>query len=147
MQVELWNGNTHSISRQKAESYTLSGCGSCDDFLGESADLAVGTLGAADGESTLIVRSPAGEVFVRNANQLNLLALTADVDSAILEAASGEKDRRERAQVFKDLNILMLDALADPMQRNEAIKQFVRLYRTPTRSSVQAKPSNSCTGC
>jgi len=69
------------------------------------------------------------------------------VDKATLEAASGEKDRRERAQVFNDLNILMLDALADPMQRNEAIKQFVRLYRTPTRSTAQAKPSNSCTGC
>ena len=147
MQVELWDGNKHTISRQNAEKYTLSGCGSCDDFLGESADLAVGTLGAPDGKSTLIVRSPAGEVFVRNANQLNLLELASDVDKATLEAASGEKDRRERAQVFNDLNILMLDALADPMQRNEAIKQFVRLYRTPTRSTAQAKPSNSCTGC
>ncbi|MEE8120568.1 MAG: hypothetical protein V3T55_03500, partial [Anaerolineales bacterium] len=60
---------------------------------------------------------------------------------------SGEKDRRERAQAFNDLNILMLDALADPMQRNEAIKQFVRLYRTPARSTSPARTSNSCTGC
>ena len=147
LSVELWDGNVHSIARQDAEKYTLTGCGSCDDYLGESADLAVGTLGASDGKSTLIVRSPAGEVFVRNANQLHLLDLAPDVDRASLEAASGEKDRRERAQAFNDLNILMLDALADPMQRNEAIKQFVHLYRTPTRSTSPAKASNSCTGC
>ena len=147
MQVELWNGNTQAIPRQKAEKFTLTGCGSCNDYLGESADLAVGTLGAPDGKSTLIIRSPAGEVFVRNANQLHLLDLSPDVDSSSLEAASGEKDRRERAQAFNDLNILMLDALADPMQRNEAIKQFVRLYRTPARSNTPAKPTNACTGC
>jgi len=147
MQVELWDGDVRSIERQDAEKYTLTGCGSCDDYLGESADLAVGTLGAPDGKSTLIVRSPAGEVFVRNANQLRLLDLAPDVDSSSLEAASGEKDRRERAQSFNDLNILMLDALADPMQRNEAIKQFVHLYRTPTRSTAPSKTSNSCTGC
>jgi hypothetical protein len=41
----------------------------------------------------------------------------------------------------------MLDALADPMQRNNAIKQFVRLYRTPTRSTALTKASNTCTGC
>jgi len=147
MQVELWDGDVRSIERQDAEKYTLTGCGSCDDYLGESADLAVGTLGAPDGKSTLIVRSPAGEVFVRNANQLRLLDLAPDVDSSSLEAASGEKDRRERAQSFNDLNILRLDALADPMQRNEAIKQFVHLYRTPTRSTAPSKTSNSCTGC
>jgi coenzyme F420-reducing hydrogenase beta subunit len=147
LSVELWDGNVHSIVRQDAEKYTLTGCGSCDDYLGESADLAVGTLGAPDGKSTLIIRSPAGEVFVRNANQLHLLDLAPDVDSASLEAASGEKDRRERAQAFNDLNILMLDALADPMQRNNAIKQFVRLYRTPTRSTAPTKASNTCTGC
>jgi coenzyme F420 hydrogenase subunit beta len=147
LQVELWNGDVLSIERQTAEKFTLTGCGSCDDYLGESADLAVGTLGTPDGKSTLIVRSSAGEVFVRNAEQLHLLDLTPDVDGASLEAASGEKDRRERAQAFNELNILMLDALADPMQRNEAIKQFVRLYRTPTRSAAPSKTSNSCTGC
>jgi coenzyme F420 hydrogenase subunit beta len=147
LQVELWNGDIHAIERQTAEKYTLTGCGSCDDYLGESADLAVGALGAPDGKSTLIIRSPVGEVFVRNANQLHLLELSPDVDSSSLEAASGEKDRRERAQAFNDLNILMLDALADPMQRNEAIKQFVRLYRTPARSTTPSKPTNACTGC
>jgi len=147
MRVLLWNGEEHTLPRQLAESYTLTGCGSCDDYLGESADLAVGTLGAPEGSSTVIIRTHVGEVFARNAVQMNLLATSLDVDTAILETAAGEKDRRERAQAFKDLQILMLDALADPAQRGEAIQQFVRLYRTPTRSTSPERSRNSCTGC
>lgn len=147
MRVVLWDGKVHAVPRQLAESYTLTGCGSCDDYLGESADLAVGALGAPDGWSTLIVRTPAGEVFARNAVQMKLLETSPDVDVARLEAATREKDRRERAQAFKELQLLMLDALADPVQRNEAIKQFVRLYRTPTSSTAPERMHNSCTGC
>jgi hypothetical protein len=70
-----------------------------------------------------------------------------DVDVAALEAAASEKDRRERAQAFKDLQILMLDALADPQKRGEAIQQFVRLYRTPVRSGAAEAIRSGCTGC
>ena len=57
MRAVLWDGSVRTIPRQQAESYTRPGCGSCDDYLGESADLAVGTLGAPEGTSTLIIRS------------------------------------------------------------------------------------------
>lgn len=147
MRAVLWDGGVRTISRQEAERFTRPGCGSCDDYLGESADLALGTLGAPEGASTLIVRSRVGEVFVRNAVQLNLLETSHRVDQTLLEAAAGEKDRRERARAFKDLQILMLDALADPLKRNEAIQQFVRLYRTPVRAGVKESPRSGCTGC
>ena len=147
MQAVLWDGSLRTISRQQAEGYTRTGCGSCDDYLGESADLALGTLGAPEGTSTLIIRSRVGDIFVRNAIQLNLLETTHRVDEAALEAAVEEKDRRERAQAFKDLQILMLDALGDPQKRNEAIRQFVRLYRTPVRSGVLEEARSGCTGC
>jgi coenzyme F420 hydrogenase subunit beta len=147
MRAVLWDGSVRTISRQEAERYTRSGCGSCDDYLGESADLAMGTLGAPDGTSTLIVRSQVGEALVRNAVQLNLLETTHRVDQTLLDAASGEKDRRERAQAFKDLQILMLDGLADPLKRNEAIQQFVRLYRTPAGAGVREPARSGCTGC
>jgi len=143
----LWDGSVHSISRQQAESYTRAGCGTCDDYLGESADLAVGTLGAPEGASTLIIRTRSGDVLVRNAVQLNLLETTPEVDTAALAAAASEKDRRERAQAFKDLHILALDALDDPLKRGEAIQQFVRLYRTSVRSGVTQVVRTSCTGC
>ena len=147
MRAVLWDGSVRTISRQQAESFTRPGCGSCDDYLGESADLSVGTLGAPEGASTLIIRSRMGDVFVRNAIQLNLLETTHRVDEAALAAAAAEKDRRERAQAFKDLQILMLDGLADPLKRNEAIQQFVRLYRTPVRPGVREELRSGCTGC
>jgi coenzyme F420 hydrogenase subunit beta len=147
MRAVLWDGSVRTISRQEAERFTRPGCGSCDDYLGESADIALGTLGAPEGASTLIVRSTAGEVFVRNAQQLNLLETSHRVDQTLLEAAAGEKDRRERAQAFKDLQILMLDALAEPLKRNEAIQQFIRLYRTPLRTGAKELPRSACTGC
>jgi len=147
MRAVLWDGSVRTISRQEAERYTRSGCGSCDDYLGESADVALGTLGAPEGASTLIVRSRVGEVFVRNAHQLNLLETSHRVDQTVLEAAAGEKDRRERARAFKDLQILMLDALADPLKRNEAIQQFVRLYRTPVHVGAKEPLRSGCTGC
>jgi coenzyme F420 hydrogenase subunit beta len=147
MRAVLWDGSVRTISRQQAESYTRQGCGSCDDYLGESADLAIGTLGAPEGTSTLIIRSRIGDVFVRNAIQLNLLETTHRVDEAALAAAASEKDRRERAHAFKDLQILMLDGLSDPIKRKEAIEQFVRLYRTPVRSGVREDVRGGCTGC
>jgi len=147
MRAVLWDGSVRTISRQQAESFTRPGCGSCDDYLGESADLAIGTLGAPEGASTLIIRSRIGDVFVRNAIQLNLLETTHRVDEVAIAAAASEKDRRERAQAFKDLQILMLDGLADPLKRNEAIQQFVRLYRTPVRPGVREEVKSGCTGC
>lgn len=147
MCVTLWDNTEHTVPRQRAEEYTLSGCASCDDYLGESADLSIGTVGAPDESSSLIIRSRTGEVFARNATQMNLLETNSNVDVAQMETVAKEKDRRARAQSFKDLKILMLDALADPLKRSQAIKQFVLLYRTPTRSSPTEKISHGCTGC
>jgi len=79
---------------------------------------------------------------------MGLLETSPDVDIAALEKAASEKDRRERGQAFKDLEILMLDGLADPQKRAEAIQQFTRLYRTPARPGA-AGPDvpRGCTGC
>jgi coenzyme F420 hydrogenase subunit beta len=147
LRAVLWDGSVRTIARQVAESYTRAGCGTCDDYLGESADLAVGSLGAGEDASALIVRTRAGDVFVRNAIRMKLLETTGDVDNVALAAAAGEKHRRERAQAFKDLHILMLDALADPLKRGEAITQFVRLYRTPMRSEIRETGPRGCSAC
>jgi coenzyme F420 hydrogenase subunit beta len=147
MRAVLWDGSVRTIPRQQAESYTRSGCGICDDYLGESADIAVGTLGAPEGSSTLITRSAVGDTFVRNAIQMNLLETSHRVDENALDAASAEKDRRERAQSFKTLQILMLDGLSDPFKRNEALQMFAKLYRTPERAGAPREPRNGCTGC
>jgi coenzyme F420 hydrogenase subunit beta len=147
MRAVLWDGSVRTIPRQEAERYTRPGCGTCDDYLGESADLAVGTLGAPENTSSIIIRSRAGDIFVRNAVSLNLLETSTQVDLEALAAAAKEKDRRERARVFKDLQILMLDGLSDPYKRNEAIQQFIRLYRTPIQPTPPETTGAGCTGC
>jgi coenzyme F420 hydrogenase subunit beta len=147
LQAVLWDGDVRTIPLQQAEKYTLSGCGSCIDYLGESADLAVGTLGTSEDMSTLIIRTRTGDVFTRNAVKMNLIETSDEVDMAALDSAANEKDKRERAQEFNDVQLLMLDALADPLKRSEAIQQFVRLYRTPTRTKPQEIVRSDCTGC
>ncbi len=147
LQAVLWDNSVRLIPRQQAEGFTRNGCGVCDDYLGESADLAVGTVGAPDNASTLIIRSRTGDIFTRNALQMNLLEVSHDVDLAAISMAAEEKDRRQRGQAFKDLRVLMLDALADPQRHNEAVAQFVRLYRTPARPGVPEQTRNGCTGC
>jgi len=147
LKVMLWDGSERIIERQQAESYTRSGCGSCDDFLGTSADIAVGNLGTAEDASTLLIYTRTGDVFTRNAIKMHLINTTDKVDLKALKVAAGEKSRRERAQAFQDIRVLMLDALVDPLKRGEAIQQFVRLYRTPVSSKPQEIVRNSCTGC
>ena len=147
LQAVLWDGDVRTIPLQQAEEYTLSGCGSCIDYLGESADLAVGTLGTSEDMSTLIIRTRTGDVFTRNAVKMNLIETSDEVDMAALDSAANEKDKRERAKEFNNVQLLMLDALADPLKRSEAIQQFVRLYRTPTRTKPQEIVRSDCTGC
>lgn len=147
LRVILWDGTERRISRQAAEPYTRAGCASCTDYLGESADLAVGQLGVPDDASTLLIRTRTGDVFVRNAVLMNLLETSGDIDNEALQAAAHEKENRDRAQAFKKTQVLMLDALADPGKRNEAIQQFTRLYRTPARGKREQSVLNGCTGC
>jgi hypothetical protein len=95
----------------------------------------------------MLIYTSTGDVFARNAIKMNLIETTDKVDLKLLMAASEEKSRRARAQAFKDVRILMLDALANPLKRGEAIQQFVRLYRTPVQSKPQEIVRNNCTGC
>ncbi len=132
--VSLWDGAERTIPLTDVEPFTRHGCGSCDDYLGESADIAVGTVGAQPGSATLIVRTPAGEVFVQNAHRFGLLEAIAQVDEVALNAAKVEKDRRARAKAFDEFRILMLDALSEPRKRAQVRKQFVSLYGAPPLS-------------
>ena len=40
----------------------LKGCDECADFLGHAADISIGSVGSADGYSSVLVRSEAGLV-------------------------------------------------------------------------------------
>lgn len=143
----LWDGTKRSIPLTEVEPFTRKGCGSCDDYLGESADIAVGTLGALPSSCTLITRTPAGEIFVQNARRHGLLETTGQVDVAALKAVKEEKDRRARAQAFDEFRILMLDALSDPAKRAQVRKQMVNLYGAAQAPARREECHVSCSGC
>ena len=148
MTVTLWDGIERTIPLTDVEPFTRHGCGSCDDYLGESADIAVGIVGAQPGYATLIVRTPAGEVFVQNARSFGLLETIPQVDEAALNAAKAEKDRRARAQAFDEFRILTLDALSDPGKRVQVRKQFVSLYGAPQVGASKREENHvTCSGC
>jgi coenzyme F420 hydrogenase subunit beta len=143
----LWDGSTRQIPLSKVEGYTRRGCARCDDYLGESADLAVGTVGAIEGFCTVITRSQAGEICLRNALDFGLLEVSGEVDQAALRQASEEKDRRKRAQAFDNLMVMMLDALAEPQKRIEVKQAFVRLYEVKKAAELEREEVNCHVTC
>ncbi|MBM3133875.1 MAG: hypothetical protein FJZ89_00995 [Chloroflexi bacterium] len=145
--VSLWDGTQCTIPLTEVEPFTRKGCGSCDDYLGGSADIAVGAVGALPGFSTLITRTSAGEIFVQNARRHGLLETIGQVDAAALRAAKEEKDRRARAQAFDAFRILMLDALSDPAKRAQVRKQMVNLYGAAQAPAKREECNVSCCGC
>lgn len=151
LRADLWDGTRYEMNLTEAEVFTRSGCARCDDYLGESADIAVGSVGARDGYSTLIARTQLGEVFVQNATTMKLIERLDDVDEAALYRASAEKDRRERTQAFDELQVLMLDALRDPRKRAEVKQQFDLLYGRPRsitqREDYRYAGCGDCSGC
>jgi coenzyme F420 hydrogenase subunit beta len=143
----LWDGSTRSIPLSQVEGYTRRGCARCDDYLGESADLAVGSVGAQEGLCTVIARSQAGEICLRNALDLGLLEIGGEVDGAALRQASEEKERRQRAQAFDHLMVMMLDALAEPRKRAEVKRAFVRLYEVKKAAELKREEANCHVTC
>ncbi len=144
----LYDGSTRTIPLAAIEGYTRKGCAVCGDFVGESADIGVGLVGAEEGYVTLITRSAVGDITIRNAVTLGLLETVEEVDLAALELATVEKERRDRAQAFDDLQLLMLDALSDPQRRAEVRTQLARLYKVPPSAQVKEEKSHVvCSGC
>jgi hypothetical protein len=85
----------------------------------------------------------AWEKFVKPI-QMNLL----DISQSMHGAGSGLLTRTGVSGPSpSDLQILMLDALADPLRRGEALQQFARLYRTPERPGTKRDVRAGCTSC
>jgi coenzyme F420 hydrogenase subunit beta len=149
LRVLLWDDSVKKMPLSKIERYTRPGCASCGDFLGESADIAVGNLGANEGYCTVITRSEAGDLCLQNALDFEVLEAIEQVDSEALKRASEEKERRDRAEAFDELMLMMLDALREPRKRAEARQEFVRLYESESisESVEEGKRHGACAGC
>jgi coenzyme F420 hydrogenase subunit beta len=146
--VSLWDGAEHTIPLTEVEPFTRHGCGSCDDYLGKSADIAIGNVGAQPDHATLIARTATGEAFVQNAVRFGLLETVARVNEEALNAAQAEKDRRARAKALDEFRVLMLDALGDPRTKDQVRRQFVNLYGVPHKRVTDRRKVNvGCGGC
>jgi coenzyme F420 hydrogenase subunit beta len=146
--LQTWSDEEHSIPLTEIEPFTRLGCNSCDDFLGEQADLAVGLLGADEGRSTILVRTEAGEIFLDNALNFGLLQHEGEVDIEALDKARGEKDRRGLAQEYDEFYILMLEALQEPKKRAIVRKHYAKLYGGPASAKKKQERSDvTCGGC
>lgn len=148
LKATLWDGAELTIPLTEVEPFTRHGCGSCDDYLGESADIAIGAMGALPDHATLITRTPVGDLFVQNARRFGLLETMDQVNEAALAAAKEAKDRRARAQAFDEFRILMLDALSDPAKRSRVNKLFTGLYGAGQTAAVKKEAGYvSCGAC
>jgi coenzyme F420 hydrogenase subunit beta len=149
LRILLWNGSAKTVALSKVEGYTRPGCASCDDFLGESADIAVGNVGAKDDYCTVITRTQLGDLCLQNALDFEALEAVDEVDDQALKRAKDEKEHRKRAEAFDELTLMMLDALREPRQRAEVRDEFVRLYEVDTISEhrEEGRRHESCVGC
>ena len=144
----LWDGSSEEIPVEKVEKYTRRGCAVCDDYLGESADIALGTVGAKDSYCALITRSHVGDICLQNAIHFGLVETFDEVDEVALAKAKEEKERRERAQAFEKLTVLTLDALGDPRKQAEIRQEYVRLYEIEIPAESKKEQCYvTCAGC
>ena len=61
------DGKEYSCRVRELENQVRAGCGFCDDLVSRLADISIGSIGSADGYSTVIVRSERGEKLLEAA--------------------------------------------------------------------------------
>ncbi len=151
LRAQLWSGEVREADELKVRPLTRAGCARCDDYVGESADVAIGTVGAREGFSTIVVRTGTGQAALQNALTMKLLETVTDVNEGALWRAAAEKDRRERAQEFDHLPVLMLEALRDPVKRAQVKQQLDLLYGRPMplsrKEEYRYAGCGDCSGC
>ncbi len=75
------DGKVHEVKLEETDKFTFKGCETCFDLVSELADISVGSVGSAEGWSTVMLRTDIGE-------QLYNSAITAGI---IQEKAVSEK--------------------------------------------------------
>ncbi len=82
---------------------------------------------------------------------MKLIETVDDVNAGALDRASAEKDKRDRAQAFDELQVMALDALRDPRKLAEIKMQFDLLYGRPRafskKEDYRYAGCGDCSGC
>jgi coenzyme F420 hydrogenase subunit beta len=103
----------------------LKGCDECADFLGRGADISVGSVGSADGWTTLLVRSDQGrDAFERARGALDIRTLD-DPDALLRLDALDKKNADKSLQRDFDVNGSMF------IEFEDHLKNYTGTDRTP----------------
>jgi len=97
--VKLSSGEIHSIRIKETKEYARKSCLFCGDFVAESADLSVGSIGSEEGWSTIVVRSQRAKDLIDRAIASGLLEvreLSEDSKSFVHKFVSLKKRRLEK---------------------------------------------------
>jgi coenzyme F420 hydrogenase subunit beta len=95
------DGKTTRIQLKDLEFAKRDACGFCDDFTAEYADISFGGLGAAEGWTTVVTRTPLGRAVFADARDASLDFLSIDenpnLDSTVMQKLHESSARKKAA--------------------------------------------------
>ncbi len=99
LMVHLESGEVRSIPLDKLEFMKRHACQFCDDYAAEFGDLSFGGIGAPEGWTTVIIRSPLGRAIMADARGVDLevgsQAMANTALNTVMEWSNRKKERAE----------------------------------------------------
>ena len=93
--IECTDKTIREIPPDALEDCVRTGCHACGDMTAVDADISAGSIGSPNGETTIIVRTPAGDGFVSHATETGRLIIDREVsDLHLIEKLSQKKSER-----------------------------------------------------
>jgi coenzyme F420 hydrogenase subunit beta len=97
LEVTLSDGTQQELPLSVISDAVRLGCHQCTDATALFADLSAGSVGSAEGYTTLIVRTPEGEAFLDSVMLAGRLDISIDVNPAAIERLAERKIKQARA--------------------------------------------------
>jgi len=94
--IHLVSGEVRSIPLDKLEFMKRHACQYCDDYAAEFADLSFGGIGAPEGWTTVIVRSPLGRAVMADARGVDLEVGSQTMANEALNIVMEWSDRKKK---------------------------------------------------
>ncbi|UCE29159.1 MAG: Coenzyme F420 hydrogenase/dehydrogenase, beta subunit C-terminal domain [Candidatus Bathyarchaeota archaeon] len=117
--------------------FMAKGCARCVDFVGEQADIAVGSVGSKPGFETAIIRTSFGEELVRAATKMNYIELGEPSSSTRKELRSFIESKKKRASAVETDKTLLaaIKSLKKPIVDEEALQKLEGLSQVKKKES------------
>ncbi len=109
--------------------FMAKGCARCIDFVGEQADIAIGSVGSDPGSKTAIIKTSMGEELVTAAMKMNYVELREPISSAREELRRFIESKKKRASAVEvdKAFLAVIKSLKKPVVDEEALQKLERL--------------------